>query len=70
MNDNTSLPEKDLPPGRHRHLKEHLMREIRQTPFRRQRRRGPPAAASGCGPSSQVRLSRERWRSRSSRVSR
>ncbi|ROQ71524.1 hypothetical protein EDD95_7639 [Streptomyces sp. CEV 2-1] len=32
MNDNTSLPEKDLPPGRHRHLKEHLMREIRQTP--------------------------------------
>ncbi|MEU8626739.1 CU044_5270 family protein [Streptomyces sp. NPDC048669] len=32
MNDTTSLPEKDLPPGRHRHLKEHLMREIRQTP--------------------------------------
>ncbi|MFD0026048.1 CU044_5270 family protein [Streptomyces sp. NPDC058382] len=32
MNDNTSLPEKDLPPGRHRHLKEHLMREIRHTP--------------------------------------
>lgn len=32
MNDTTSLPEKDLPPGRHSHLKEHLMREIRQIP--------------------------------------
>ncbi|WP_226961334.1 MULTISPECIES: CU044_5270 family protein [Streptomyces] len=27
-----SLPERDLPPGRHQQLKEHLMREIRQTP--------------------------------------
>lgn len=29
MNDTTSLPEKDLPPGRHQQIKEHLMREIR-----------------------------------------
>lgn len=28
----SSLPERDLPPGRHRQLKEHVMREIRQTP--------------------------------------
>lgn len=34
MNDHASLPEQDLPPGRHRHLKEHLMREIRQHPVR------------------------------------
>ncbi|MEU1663203.1 CU044_5270 family protein [Streptomyces sparsogenes] len=31
MNDIPPLPERDLPPGRHRLLKEHLMREIRQT---------------------------------------
>lgn len=30
MNDTPSLPERDLPPGRHRQLKEHLMREIRR----------------------------------------
>ncbi|MGW0756449.1 CU044_5270 family protein [Streptomyces sp. NPDC002814] len=29
------LPERDLPPGRHRLLKEHLMTEIRQEPVRR-----------------------------------
>lgn len=29
------LPERDLPPGRHRLLKEHLMTEIRQAPVRR-----------------------------------
>ncbi|MFI6978401.1 CU044_5270 family protein [Embleya sp. NPDC050154] len=29
MNATTSLPEKDLPPGRHQQIKEHLMREIR-----------------------------------------
>ncbi|MER5553537.1 CU044_5270 family protein [Streptomyces sp. NPDC002793] len=28
--DTSSLPERDLPPGRHRQLKEHVMREIRQ----------------------------------------
>ncbi|MER7793034.1 CU044_5270 family protein [Streptomyces sp. NPDC097640] len=30
MNDIPTLPERDLPPGRHRLLKEHLMHEIRQ----------------------------------------
>ncbi|WP_062212970.1 CU044_5270 family protein [Streptomyces sp. NBRC 109706] len=57
MNDNASLPERDLPPGRHRQLKEHLMREIRQTPesdgVRAGRRKwllpavGVPVAAGG-----------------------
>ncbi|MFI7272774.1 CU044_5270 family protein [Streptomyces sp. NPDC049879] len=32
MNDTPSLPERDLPPGRHRQLKEHLMQEIHQRP--------------------------------------
>lgn len=64
MNDNASLPEQDLPPGRHRHLKEHLMREIRQNPVRdgRQSPSGTgkrPAAGGGCAPSSPVRPSRE-----------
>jgi hypothetical protein len=40
MNDTPSLPERDLPSGRHRQLKEHLMHEIRQTP-------GPAAAPAG-----------------------
>ncbi|MEV0218514.1 CU044_5270 family protein [Streptomyces sp. NPDC050704] len=43
------LPEKDLPPGRHRLLKEHLMTEIRRTEQEPARRRNPwlrPALAA------------------------
>ncbi|MFK4268891.1 CU044_5270 family protein [Streptomyces milbemycinicus] len=36
MNDIPTLPERDLPPGRHRLLKEHLMREVRQADETRQ----------------------------------
>ncbi|ONK13307.1 CU044_5270 family protein [Streptomyces sp. MP131-18] len=34
MNALPSLPERELPPGRHRQLKEHLMQEIQQDPVR------------------------------------
>ncbi|WP_329229007.1 CU044_5270 family protein [Streptomyces sp. NBC_01460] len=48
--DTSSLPERDLPPGRHSQLKEHMMREIRQAraedePANRRRRWSRPVVA-------------------------
>ncbi|NGN63697.1 hypothetical protein G5C51_07215 [Streptomyces sp. A7024] len=49
MNDFPTNPERDLPPGRHLLLKEHLMREIRQSEAPVQKRRPwlRPAIAAG-----------------------